>query len=143
MTSSRASPARTSSASAAATSSATGWSSASSRPTTRTTRPRRPTCAAPQSASGPRPSMALEVEVLDAELAAGRPDLPEEADIARLVSLAVATAGVRDGHVAIAFVDEQRIAELNAQWRGKQGPTDVLSFPIDEAQVDVIGPREL
>src|SRR3954469_6921608 len=87
--------------------------------------------------------MSLEVEVLDAELAAGRPDLPEEDEIARLVSLAVATAGVRDGHVAIAFVDAQRIAQLNAEHRGKEGPTDVLSFPIDEADMDVPGPREL
>jgi probable rRNA maturation factor len=85
----------------------------------------------------------LEVEVLDADLAAGRADLPEEADIARLVSLAIATAGVRDGHVAVAFVDAARIAELNAEHRGKEGPTDVLSFPIDEAEEDVAGPREL
>jgi probable rRNA maturation factor len=85
----------------------------------------------------------LEVEVLDADLAAGRADLPEEADIVRLVSLAVATAGVRDGHVAVAFVDAERIAELNAEHRGKEGPTDVLSFPIDEAEDEVAGPREL
>jgi probable rRNA maturation factor len=87
--------------------------------------------------------MAFEVEVLDADLAAGREDLPEEGEIIRLVSLAVSTAGVRDGHVAVAFVDAERIAELNAEHRGKQGPTDVLSFPIDEAAEDVPGPREL
>jgi probable rRNA maturation factor len=86
--------------------------------------------------------MSLEVEVLDAELAAGRDDLPGELEIARLVALAVATAGVRDGHVAIAFVDAERIAELNVRWRGKEGPTDVLSFPIDEAEV-VPGPSAL
>jgi probable rRNA maturation factor len=86
--------------------------------------------------------VSLDVEVLDADLAAGRPDLPEEDEIVKLVSLAVATAGVRDGHVAIAFVDAERIAELNAEHRGKQGPTDVLSFPIDEDDV-VAGPREL
>jgi probable rRNA maturation factor len=83
--------------------------------------------------------VSLEVEVLDAELAADRPDLPEEGEIVRLVSLAVATAGVRDGHVAIAFVDAERIAELNAEHRGKEGPTDVLSFPIDEAELDGVG----
>jgi len=87
--------------------------------------------------------MSLEVEVLDADLAAGRPDLPEEAEIVKLVSLAVATAGVRDGHVAVSFVEADRIAELNAEHRGKEGPTDVLSFPIDEADDDVSGPREL
>jgi probable rRNA maturation factor len=87
--------------------------------------------------------MSLEVEVFDADLAAGRDDLPEEGEIERLVSLAIATAGVREGHVAIAFVDAERIAELNLEHRGKEGPTDVLSFPIDEAQDDVPGPREL
>src|SRR3954470_2984873 len=87
--------------------------------------------------------MSLEVEVLDADLAAGRDDLPEEAEIVKLVSLAVATAGVRDGHVAIAFVDAERITELNAEHRGREGPTDVLSFPIDEAEDDIAGPREL
>jgi probable rRNA maturation factor len=86
---------------------------------------------------------ALEVEVLDAELAAGREDLPHDPEIIRLVSLAIATAGVTDGHVAICFVDAARIAELNAEHRGKEGPTDVLSFPIDEADADVHGPREL
>jgi probable rRNA maturation factor len=87
--------------------------------------------------------MALEVEVLDAELAAGRDDLPPEPEILRLVSLAIATAGVTDGHVAVCFVDAARIAELNAEHRGKEGPTDVLSFPIDEAELEVVGPREL
>ena len=81
----------------------------------------------------------LEVEVFDADLAAGRDDLPEEGEIERLVSLAIATAGVREGHVAIAFVDAERIAELNVEWRGKEGPTDVLSFPIDEADDDGVG----
>ena len=66
------------------------------------------------------------------------------AEIDRLVALAVATAGVRDGHVAIAFVDAD--ADRGAQrasTAARQGPTDVLSFPIDEADADVAGPREL
>jgi probable rRNA maturation factor len=87
--------------------------------------------------------VSLEVEVLDPELATGRDDLPSEPEIVRLVSLAIATAGVHDGHVAISFVDADRIAELNVEHRGKEGPTDVLSFPIDEADLDVPGPREL
>ena len=84
----------------------------------------------------------LEVEVLDPELAAGRDDLPPEAEIVRLVQLAIATAGVYEGHVAISFVEADRIAELNLEYRGKEGPTDVLSFPIDELG-DSAGPREL
>jgi probable rRNA maturation factor len=86
--------------------------------------------------------MGLEVEVLDAELASGRADLPAPEEIVRLVGLAVATAGVHDGHVAIGFVDADRIAELNAEHRGKVGPTDVLSFPIDEVEL-VPGPPGL
>jgi probable rRNA maturation factor len=56
--------------------------------------------------------------------------------------LAAASAGIEDGHVAVEFVDEARIAELNAEHRGKQGPTDVLSFPVDEGGAPA-GPREL
>jgi probable rRNA maturation factor len=34
--------------------------------------------------------------------------------------------------IAILFTDDAAIAELNAAWRGKSGPTDVLSFPAME-----------
>ena len=57
--------------------------------------------------------------------------LPHD-QVERAAALAAATAGVRDGHVAVEFVDAERITELNARHRGKPGPTDVLSFPIDE-----------
>jgi probable rRNA maturation factor len=46
--------------------------------------------------------------------------------------LAAASAGIEDGHIAVEFVDAARIAALNGEHRGKDGPTDVLSFPIDE-----------
>ena len=71
----------------------------------------------------------LEVEVIGD----GGPDAPSTAEVERLVGLALASAGVEDGHVAIEFVGAERIAELNAAHRGTSGPTDVLSFPIDEA----------
>ena len=59
-----------------------------------------------------------------------------------LAALALGSAGIRDGHLAIEFVDAERIAEMNAQWRGNDGPTDVLSFPMDELE-EPFGPREL
>src|SRR5919112_1207049 len=34
--------------------------------------------------------------------------------------------------LCIKAVDEATIAELNAQWMEKEGPTDVLAFPMDE-----------
>ncbi len=72
----------------------------------------------------------LEVEVFGT-LGASQGLAREEVE--RLCALALASAGVRDGHLAVEFVDAERIGELNAAHRGKAGPTDVLSFPIDGA----------
>ena len=83
----------------------------------------------------------IDVEVLGQALMT---PMPDAAEVARLCELAAAGRGVRDGHVAVEFVDPGRIAELNLAHRGKEGPTDVLSFPIDGAEPapgDV--PREL
>jgi probable rRNA maturation factor len=81
----------------------------------------------------------LEIEVIGRELA---PDAPPDEEIERLVGIAMATAGIEDGHAAVEFVGPERIAELNAEHRGKEGPTDVLSFPIDGEDASP-GPREL
>ena len=69
-------------------------------------------------------------------------DALPEARVHEACALAAASAGVDDGHVAVEFVGAERIAELNEQHRGKSGPTDVLSFPVDEAGM-AAGPREL
>ena len=37
-----------------------------------------------------------------------------------------------DMELSLLLVDEQTIAELNAEHLGRSGPTDVLAFPIDE-----------
>ena len=60
----------------------------------------------------------------------------------RLCELALASAGIDSGHVAIEFVDAERIRELNREHRGIDAPTDVLSFGIDEDGTSA-GPREL
>src|SRR2546421_261960 len=41
-----------------------------------------------------------------------------------------------DVEVSLLFVDEGAIADLNKRFLGKEGPTDVLSFPIDEEPVE-------
>jgi probable rRNA maturation factor len=81
----------------------------------------------------------LDVEVIGRDLA---PAAPPEPEIERLVGMALASAGIEDGHVAVEFVDPDRIAALNAEHRGKEEPTDVLSFPIDGEDASP-GPREL
>jgi rRNA maturation RNase YbeY len=50
--------------------------------------------------------------------------------------------GVEEGHVAVEFVAAGASPSSTRPIRGKSGPTDVLSFPIDEAGATA-GPREL
>jgi probable rRNA maturation factor len=63
-------------------------------------------------------------------------------DLRDAVATALAAAGVEEGHLAVEIVDAARIRELNRDHRGKDAPTDVLAFPIDELE-PVAGPREL
>ena len=58
------------------------------------------------------------------------------------VEAALAAAGVEEGHVAVALVGEDEIRRLNREHRGRDAPTDVLSFPVDGA-APAAGPREL
>ena len=62
-------------------------------------------------------------------------------DLARWQRLAegvLAAEGIRGGtELSIIFVAEADIAELNESFLGQPGPTDVLSFPIDAAELDV------
>lgn len=67
-------------------------------------------------------------------------DVP--ADLREPVRAALEAAGVGDGHLSLELVDEERIRELNREHRGRDRPTDVLSFPIDGAG-PTAGPREL
>ena len=78
--------------------------------------------------------------MLDIEVIGGA--LPRDR-VEEAVAYAAASAGIDEGHVAIEFVSAERIAELNETWRDKIGPTDVLSFPVDEDEVDPLGEREL
>ncbi len=41
--------------------------------------------------------------------------------------------------VSILLVDETRMSQLHVEWMEEEGPTDVLSFPMDELVVPAIG----
>ena len=69
-------------------------------------------------------------------------DAPTIAEVRELCVLAMSSAGIEEGHVAVEFVDENRIRDLNREYRGHDSTTDVLSFGIDEDGV-ASGPREL
>jgi len=82
----------------------------------------------------------LDIEVIGVETLV--PDGPSAVEIEELCALALSSAGIGDGHVAIEFVDENRIRELNREFRARDEPTDVLSFGVDENGAPA-GPREL
>jgi probable rRNA maturation factor len=74
------------------------------------------------------------VEVFAADEQSAQP-----VDALRLVHLAkavLAAQGVKpDSELSMLFVDEDAMAELNKRFLGKDGPTDVLAFPIDDDDV--------
>jgi phosphate starvation-inducible PhoH-like protein len=68
-------------------------------------------------------------------------DTPAEDDLRRWVEAVLITVPIRDGtvpagvgEVCLRLVDAEESAALNEQYRGKPGPTNVLSFP---AEVDL------
>ena len=67
---------------------------------------------------------------------------PVVVDVVGLCDLALSSAGIFEGHVTVHWVDAERIQELNLEHRGRDAPTDVLSFPVDE-DGPTAGPREL
>ena len=84
----------------------------------------------------------VEVEIVGLPRAGAGLPLPQEVRL--LARAAASCAGVETGHLAVEFVDEQRIAELNRQHRDRDTATDVLSFPVDGAEaIDERLPREI
>jgi probable rRNA maturation factor len=69
-------------------------------------------------------------------------DLDVPAELRHAVEATLAAAAVEDGHLSLELVEGERIRELNRDHRGRDEPTDVLSFPIDGAG-PAAGPREL
>jgi probable rRNA maturation factor len=89
----------------------------------------------------------LEVDVIGADAVApgaleDEIEGPTTAEVEELCALALASAGLTEGHLAVEFVSEGRIRELNLEYRQLDEPTDVLSFSVDE-DGPAAGPREL
>lgn len=59
-----------------------------------------------------------------------------DCDQDRLISLAdfsLNSMGIHpDSELSISIVDEEEMSSLHMQWMDEPGPTDVLSFPMDE-----------
>ena len=57
----------------------------------------------------------------------------DEAAIQRLATYCLDALRIHpDADMAIMLVDEAAMEQLHVQWMGEPGPTDVLSFPMDE-----------
>ena len=69
---------------------------------------------------------------------------PDEEDLRRWITAAMAAAGSRaqDSEICVRLVDTEEMTRLNRDYRGKDGPTNVLSFPADlppEAELPLLG----
>jgi probable rRNA maturation factor len=73
----------------------------------------------------------MSIDVFAADEQRAQPvDVARWAELARQVLSARGVKG--ETEVSLLFVDEDAIAALNEQFLGKSGPTDVLSFPIED-----------
>ncbi|WP_428650348.1 rRNA maturation RNase YbeY [Roseibium sp.] len=82
---------------------------------------------------------------IDLTVAAG--NWPDEEQLAALATRAVSAAFavadlevIENTEVSLLFTDDESIRKLNSQWRDKDKPTNVLSFPGSDPQGDVYGP---
>lgn len=76
----------------------------------------------------------MSIEVLD--------ESGQQVDVRRLSTLSRFVMDRMHVHpqaeLCIKAVDEATIAELNEQWMDKEGPTDVLAFPMDELRPGLV-----
>lgn len=69
------------------------------------------------------------------EVAADGVPLPRwRGRLRRFCSLALQEAGATEWDLSLLFCDDGRMSELNGRYRGKKGPTDVLSFPRETSR---------
>ncbi|KEO83809.1 rRNA maturation factor [Tumebacillus flagellatus] len=74
------------------------------------------------------------VDVID-EIGEEYPFNAEEL-ITKAIRAAAAHEGIEAGEVVVSLVDDESIHELNRTYRGKDAPTDVLSFAMLEGEDD-------
>ncbi|MEB1807580.1 MAG: rRNA maturation RNase YbeY [Bacillaceae bacterium] len=86
--------------------------------------------------------MNFEIDILDEtnEVTTEQLQLTEE-----IISEAAKMEGLTGPtEISITFVDDERIREINRDYRGKDTPTDVISFALNEAgeeEVQIIDPE--
>jgi probable rRNA maturation factor len=89
----------------------------------------------PSSPTGVAPDRSVHVVVSDEQS-----EIPVDADRWSALAAAALRAEGCVGELTLTFVDRDEIAELNAEHLDEDGPTDVLSFPLDPFGDDAPGP---
>jgi probable rRNA maturation factor len=86
--------------------------------------------------------------IVDLQIASSAADLPDEQSLSRWCNSALQadletqTEGEDPLEMTVRIVDEDESAELNQDYRGKSGPTNVLSFPFEsppEVKINLLG----
>ena len=73
-----------------------------------------------------------------------RQDLPVDVDdLHELAERTLASEGISEAELSVSLVPEDEITELHQRYLGEPGPTDVLSFPLDESAPGNGHPRML
>lgn len=76
------------------------------------------------------------VVVADERSSADSPTVAVDLDRWHRLALDVLVDAEMEGELTLTFVDRDDIAELNVEHMGKEGPTDVLAFPMDDDPID-------
>lgn len=76
--------------------------------------------------------MGIDIEIEDEAWSAALPK-------AEALALEAAEAATAEGGLAILLTDDDTVADLNLRFRGKSGPTNVLSFPAPENREGHLG----
>jgi probable rRNA maturation factor len=74
----------------------------------------------------------IDIEIEDEAWSAALPN-------AEALALEAAEAATAEGGLAILLTDDDTVADLNLRFRGKSGPTNVLSFPAPENREGHLG----
>ncbi|MCJ2147656.1 rRNA maturation RNase YbeY [Bacillus sp. B19-2] len=81
--------------------------------------------------------------ILDITDETGRVPEDQLAEIEKILQFAAAEEGVADGaEVSVTIVNNEEIQKINKEYRGKDYPTDVISFALEEdgeGEIAIIG----
>ena len=68
--------------------------------------------------------------ILDLQLASDCADIPKQQDIQLWLDTLLSYQQLDKKEITVRIVDEEEIQQLNQQYRGKDKPTNVLSFHL-------------